>query len=153
MRSAIEAALAERRIGLESEALGARLLAEAEAKVHRIAPEQVHFHEVGAADAIADLVGTVVGLDLLGIERLEASPVPTGSGMIHIAHGPCRVPAPATAELLRGIPLAESSVQAELTTPTGAAILATLVDRFGPLPSMTIERTRGSSSTPWFLSK
>lgn len=115
-------------------------LAEAEAKVHGTSIEKVHFHEVGAADSIADIVGTAVGWDLLGAERLVASPVPTGCGRINIAHGEFSVPAPATAELLRGIPLVESAVRAELTTPTGAAILAVLAESFGPLPSMTIDR-------------
>ncbi|MBN2295866.1 MAG: nickel pincer cofactor biosynthesis protein LarC [Pirellulales bacterium] len=115
-------------------------LGEAEAKVHGCAIEEVHFHEVGAADSIADIVGSAVGWDLLGVERIVASPVPTGMGKVRVAHGTCSIPAPATAELLRGIPLAESSIQAELTTPTGAAILATLVDEFGPLPAMIIER-------------
>jgi hypothetical protein len=115
-------------------------LAEAEAKVHGTTVEKVHFHEVGAADSIADIVGSAVGWDLLGVERLIVSPIPTGSGRIRIAHGEFSVPAPATAELLRGIPLAESAVQAELTTPTGAAIVATLADGFGPLPAMSIDR-------------
>ncbi len=115
-------------------------LAEAEAKVHGTTIEKVHFHEVGAADSIADIVGAAVGWDLLGADRLVASPVPTGMGKIHIAHGECSIPAPATAELLRGIPLAESTTVGELTTPTGAAILATLADAFGPLPAMKIER-------------
>ncbi len=115
-------------------------LAEAEAKVHGTSIEKVHFHEVGAADSIADVVGSAVGLDLLGVEQIVASPVPTGCGTVKIAHGTCSIPAPATAELLRGIPLAESSIRCELTTPTGAAILATLADRFGPLPAMTIEQ-------------
>jgi hypothetical protein len=115
-------------------------LAHAEAKVHGIAVEEVHFHEVGAADSIADVVGTAVGWDLLGIERAVASPVPTGMGRIHIAHGEFSVPAPATAELLRGIPLAEAAIPHELTTPTGAAIVATLAERFGPVPAMTIGR-------------
>jgi hypothetical protein len=113
-------------------------LAEAEAKVHGTSIDKVHFHEVGAADSIADVVGAAVGFDLLGVDRIVASPVPTGSGKIKIAHGECSVPAPATAELLTGIPLAESSIACELTTPTGAAILATMVDGFGPLPSMRI---------------
>jgi hypothetical protein len=117
-----------------------RRLAEAEAKVHGTTVEKVHFHEVGAADSIADIVGAAVGWDLLGAERLVASPVPTGMGKIRIAHGECSVPAPATAELLCGVPLAESATVGELTTPTGAAILATLADAFGPLPAMTIER-------------
>ena len=115
-------------------------LAEAEAKVHGTAIEQVHFHEVGAADSIADVVGTAVGWDLLGVDQIVASPVPTGRGLIRIAHGECSIPAPATAELLQGIPLAQSSIAQELTTPTGAAILATLVEAFGPLPSMRISR-------------
>ena len=115
-------------------------LAEAEAKVHGTTVEKVHFHEVGAADSIADIVGAAVGWDLLGVDRIVASPVPTGMGKVKIAHGECSIPAPATAELLRGVPLAESSIEAELTTPTGAAILATLVDSFGPVPAMTIER-------------
>ena len=84
----------------------------------------MHFHEVGAIDSIADIVGTAIALDLLGIEQIVASPVPTGRGFINIAHGRCSIPAPATAELLKGIPLAASNVEAELTTPTGAAILA-----------------------------
>jgi uncharacterized protein (TIGR00299 family) protein len=113
-------------------------LAEAEAKVHGTSVERVHFHEVGAADSIADIVGAAVGWDLLGADRIVASAVAVGGGKVRIAHGECSVPAPATAELLRGIPLAESSVAEELTTPTGAAILATLVDGFGPVPAMTI---------------
>jgi pyridinium-3,5-bisthiocarboxylic acid mononucleotide nickel chelatase len=115
-------------------------LAEAEAKVHGTTVEKVHFHEVGAADSIADIVGSAVGWDLLGVDRIVASPVPTGTGKIRIAHGECSIPAPATAELLRGIPLAASSVPFELTTPTGAAILATLAAGFGPVPAMTIQR-------------
>ncbi len=115
-------------------------LGKAEARVHGIAIEEVHFHEVGAADAIADIVGAAVGWDLLGVDRIVASAVPTGTGRIRVAHGECGIPAPATAELLRGVPLAESTVEGELTTPTGAAILAALVDSFGPLPAMRIER-------------
>lgn len=126
-------------------------LAEAEARVHGTSVEKVHFHEVGAADSIADIVGTAVGWDLLGVDRVVASPVAVGSGRVRIAHGQVGIPAPATAELLRGVPLAESSVPAELTTPTGAAILAVLVDSFGPLPAMTLDRIgygAGSLDTP-----
>jgi hypothetical protein len=101
--------------------------------------EKVHFHEVGAIDSIADIVGTAIGWQLLGVERVVCSPVPTGQGTVQIAHGRVSIPAPATADLLTGIPLAESTVQAELTTPTGAAILATLVDQFGGVPSMRID--------------
>jgi uncharacterized protein (TIGR00299 family) protein len=115
-------------------------LAEAEARVHGTTIEKVHFHEVGAADSIADIVGTAVGWDLLGIDQAVASAIPTGTGTVEIAHGRCSIPAPATAELLKGIPLAECSVPYELTTPTGAAILATLVESFGPLPAMKIDR-------------
>jgi uncharacterized protein (TIGR00299 family) protein len=115
-------------------------LGEAEAKVHGTTIQKVHFHEVGAVDSIADLVGVAIGLDLLGAEQIVCSPLPTGSGSIEIAHGRCSVPAPATAELLCGVPLAESPVAAELTTPTGAAIAVTVAQSFGPLPPMTIER-------------
>ncbi len=113
-------------------------LAAAEAKVHGSTIEKVHFHEVGAVDSIADIVGAAIGWDLLGVENIIASPVPTGTGFVTIAHGRCAIPAPATAELLCGIPLADFAPEGELTTPTGAAILAALVDDFGPLPAMTI---------------
>jgi uncharacterized protein (TIGR00299 family) protein len=117
-----------------------RKLAEAEAKVHGSTIEKVHFHEVGAVDSIADIVGSAIAWDLLGVERIVCSPIPTGRGFVEIAHGRCSIPAPATAELLTGVPLAASDVEGELTTPTGAAIVAALADAFGPLPAMTIER-------------
>lgn len=115
-------------------------LGEAEAKVHGTTIRKVHFHEVGAVDSIADIVGAAIGWDLLGVDRIVCSPIPTGRGTVEIAHGRCSIPAPATAELLQGIPLAESHVNAELTTPTGAAIVSTVVDHFGPLPAMKVER-------------
>jgi uncharacterized protein (TIGR00299 family) protein len=115
-------------------------LGEAEAKVHGTTIRKVHFHEVGAVDSIADIVGSAIAWDLLKVERVVASPVPTGKGVVEIAHGRCSIPAPATAELLTGIPLAPSDVEAELTPPTGAAIVATLAQSFGPVPPMTIER-------------
>jgi uncharacterized protein (TIGR00299 family) protein len=115
-------------------------LAQAEAKVHGSTIEKVHFHEVGAVDSIADIVGSAIAWDLLGVERIVCAPVPTGTGFVEIAHGRCSIPAPATAELLAGIPLADFPVEGELTTPTGAAIVAALADSFGPLPAMTIER-------------
>ena len=115
-------------------------LAEAEAKVHGSTIQKVHFHEVGAVDSIADIVGSAIGWDLLGVEQIMASAVPTGTGFIEIAHGRCSVPAPAVGELLKGVPLAESSVPFELTTPTGAAILAALASSYGSLPAMKIEQ-------------
>ncbi len=115
-----------------------RKLAAAEAKVHGTDVEKVHFHEVGAADSIADIVGAAVGLDHLKLDAVFASAVPTGTGTIKIAHGTCGIPAPATAELLKGVPIAASDVPFELTTPTGAAILASTVRAFGPMPAMAI---------------
>ena len=94
-------------------------LGEAEAKVHGVDLSKIHFHEVGAVDSIIDIVGSAVGLDLLGVDRFEASPVPPGKGWIKAAHGRMALPAPATAEMLKGVPLAESMVEMELTTPTG----------------------------------
>jgi uncharacterized protein (TIGR00299 family) protein len=114
-------------------------LGEAEARVHGVDLSKIHFHEVGAVDSIVDIVGSCVGLDLLGVDRFEASPVPPGRGWIKAAHGRMPLPAPATAELLRGVPLAESMVDGEMTTPTGAAILTTVVERFTSFPAMTIE--------------
>jgi uncharacterized protein (TIGR00299 family) protein len=102
-------------------------LAEAEAAVHGLPLEKVHFHEVGALDSIADIVGAAVGLDVLGAERFTSRSVPTGTGMVKCAHGMMPVPAPGTAELLKNVPLGASSIKAELTTPTGAAILTTIV--------------------------
>lgn len=114
-------------------------IAAAEAEVHGCDIERVHFHEVGAIDSIADIVGCAVGFDYLDIEGFLSSPVPTGCGTIRIAHGVCSVPAPATLLLLRGVPIAASAIPMELTTPTGAGILSTLVSEFGPLPGMIVE--------------
>lgn len=114
-------------------------LGEAEAKVHGSTLRKVHFHEVGAVDSIADIVGAAVGLDLLAVDRVIVSPVPVGGGSIEIEHGRVNVPAPATAELLRGIPLAASIVQAELTTPTGAAFVSTVADAYGGMPAMQMD--------------
>jgi len=116
-------------------------LAEAEAKVHATALDAVHFHEVGAVDSIVDVVGTVYALHLLGVERVICSELPTGRGTIATAHGLLPVPAPATAELLRGVPLRRADVEAELTTPTGAALATTLASEFGASPSMRLLRT------------
>ncbi|MDP6380938.1 MAG: LarC family nickel insertion protein, partial [Phycisphaerae bacterium] len=116
-----------------------RRLAEAEATVHGTAPEEVHFHEVGAVDSIVDITGAAIGITALGIERIECSPIAVGHGMISIAHGTLPVPAPAVAELLKGAPIRETDEEGELTTPTGAAVLVTLCSKFGSPPAMVIE--------------
>ncbi len=113
-------------------------LAEAEARVHRSTVEAVHFHEVGAMDAIIDVVGAVVGLHVLEIDKVFCSPLHVGSGTIECAHGTLPVPAPATAELIKGRPTYSTGVAGELLTPTGAAILTTLAAGFGPMPAMTV---------------
>jgi uncharacterized protein (TIGR00299 family) protein len=117
-----------------------RRLAEAEAAVHDQPVEKVHFHEVGALDSIADITGAAIGLDLLGVERFTSRAVPTGNGMVKCAHGLMPVPAPATARLLTGVPLSPTTIKAELTTPTGAAILTTVVHEWIDLPAMTVQR-------------
>jgi uncharacterized protein (TIGR00299 family) protein len=117
-----------------------RRLAEAEAAVHGMPVEKVHFHEVGALDSIADITAAAVGLDLLGVERFSSGPVAVGSGMVQCAHGLMPVPAPATAELLKGVPLRSTTIKSELTTPTGAAILTTVVDEWVEQPALTLER-------------
>lgn len=116
-------------------------LAEAEASAHGVAVEKIHFHEVGALDAIADIVGAAWGIRRLGLVAVHASPVNVGSGFVKGAHGTMPVPAPGTAALLTGFPSYGSDIPVELTTPTGAAILTTLATGWGPMPSMTIERT------------
>jgi uncharacterized protein (TIGR00299 family) protein len=117
-----------------------RRLAEAEAAAHGMPLDKVHFHEVGALDSIADIAGAAIGLDLLGAERITSRSVPTGNGMVKCAHGLMPIPAPGTAALLKGVPLAPSSIKAELTTPTGAAILTTVVKAWVETPVMTVER-------------
>jgi uncharacterized protein (TIGR00299 family) protein len=115
-------------------------LAEAEARVHGSTVEEVHFHEVGAVDAIVDVTGTVIGLGLLGAEAVHVSALPVGGGFVDTAHGRMPVPGPGTAELLRGFPVVDTGVRAELVTPTGAAILTTLATGSGRMPAMTLER-------------
>ncbi len=113
-------------------------LGRAEAHVHGIPIEKVHFHEVGAVDSIADIVGACVALDLLGVEEVHVSAINVGSGTVETEHGTLPVPAPATARLLMGKPVYARGPAMELTTPTGAAIAATLGETFGPLPAMRI---------------
>lgn len=117
-------------------------LAEAEGRVHGIVPEEIHFHEVGAADALADIVGACAGLRLLGIEKLYCGPIPLGrGGMIRSAHGWLPAPAPATLELLKGRPTRSSPVESETVTPTGAALIAALCEPGTPEGEYVIDRT------------
>ena len=113
-------------------------LGEAEARVHDVPLEKIHFHEVGAVDAIIDIVGACIGFYALGIEKFVCSPLNIGGGTAKMAHGVLPVPAPATANLLQGKPTYSNGVQRELVTPTGAAIVATLCDSFGPQPAMSV---------------
>ena len=115
-----------------------RRLAEAEAGVHGCSPEEVHFHEVGAVDAIVDVVGTALCLSRLGITEIVAAPVPNGRGFVDCRHGRLPVPAPATIAILKGVPTYGVEVECELTTPTGAAIVSTVAQTFGPMPPMTV---------------
>ncbi|MFH1679419.1 MAG: nickel pincer cofactor biosynthesis protein LarC [Candidatus Eisenbacteria bacterium] len=117
-----------------------RILGEAEAAVHGIPLEKVHFHEVGAVDSIVDVAGALLGLHLLGIERVRASVPATGTGFVRAAHGLLPVPAPATAEILKGRPVRFTEVEGELLTPTGAALLVGLTESFGPPPLLRIDR-------------
>ena len=113
-------------------------LADAEARAHGTTREAVHFHDVGAVDAIVDVTGGVLGIELLGVERVHVSALPIGGGFVNGPHGRIPVPAPGTAELLRGFPVVDTGVQAELVTPTGAAILTTLATGAGSMPPMTL---------------
>ena len=109
--------------------------------MHNLPIERIHFHEVGALDAIVDVVGACIGFELLGIEKFFSSPLHVGSGMVEMAHGRFPVPPPAVAELLRDAPIYSSDIKGELVTPTGAAIISTVCAEFGPLPRMRVERT------------
>jgi uncharacterized protein (TIGR00299 family) protein len=113
------------------------MLAEAEGRLHRRPPDQVHFHEVGGIDAIVDVVGTCAALEILGVDRVTSSPVALGLGMVRAAHGVIPNPAPAVVELLKGIPTVGIDLSVELTTPTGAALVAALADHVGAQPPMT----------------
>jgi pyridinium-3,5-bisthiocarboxylic acid mononucleotide nickel chelatase len=117
-----------------------RKLGEAEAEVHQVPLEEVHFHEVGAADSIADIVGACVAFDLLGVDSVICSPINVGSGTIQTEHGMLPVPAPATARLLKEVPVYSLGPAVELATPTGAAVVATVASQFGALPPMKISK-------------
>jgi uncharacterized protein (TIGR00299 family) protein len=125
-------------------------IGEAEAKIHGMLLEKVHFHEVGAVDSIIDIVGTAILIHQLAVQRVIASPVPVGSGRIHIDHGIYPVPAPATLEILKGVPLAHSELKAELATPTGAAIAAVLAEEYSTLPAMKVESIGYGAGTKTF---
>ena len=114
-------------------------LAEVEAGIHGLPLEQVHLHELGGVDTIVDVVGLLTGLELLGIERVWASPLPVGRGFVQGAHGSIPLPAPATLALLKGVPVVGSALDVELVTPTGAVLLTALAEGFGPIPAMTLE--------------
>lgn len=117
-----------------------RRLGEAEAKIHGLPLEQVHFHEVGAVDSIVDIVGACIALEHLGVEAVQASPLPLGSGFVETAHGRFPVPAPATLELVSGVPTAATALRVELVTPTGAALVTEFASAFGPLPALRVQR-------------
>lgn len=122
-------------------------LAEAEARVHNVAVEQIHFHEVGALDAIVDVVGACIGFELLKVERFACSALHVGSGMVEMAHGRFPVPPPAVAEILKDMPIYSTDIVGELVTPTGAAIISTVCVEFGQLPEMKVERTGYGAGT------
>lgn len=122
-------------------------LAEAEARVHNEPIEKVHFHEVGALDAIVDVVGAAICFDLLKIDRFVCSPLHVGSGMIQMAHGRFPIPPPAVTELLRGVPFYSGDIKGELLTPTGAAIITTVCTEYGPIPRIKVDRTGYGAGT------
>lgn len=122
-------------------------LAEAEARVHNEPIDHVHFHEVGALDAIVDVVGAAICFDAVKIERFIASPLHVGSGMVKMAHGQFPIPPPAVTELLKGVPFYASDIRGELLTPTGAAIITTVCSAYGPVPEMTAEATAYGAGT------
>lgn len=115
-------------------------LAEAESKIHRKNIDKVHFHEVGATDSIVDIVGAVIGMEYLKVEKVFASEIATGMGFVRTSHGTVPVPSPATLEILKDVPVYSGNVSSELTTPTGAAIIKTYASEFGPLPPVNVEK-------------
>ncbi|WP_265416716.1 LarC family nickel insertion protein [Alkalihalobacillus deserti] len=127
-----------------------RKIGEAEGHIHNLPLEDVHFHEVGAVDSIIDIVGAAILLDQLEIDVIRSSPIPVGNGKIRIDHGVYPVPAPATLEMLKGVPIAQSELKAELTTPTGAAIVVVLAEEFCAFPAMKIKQVGYGAGTKSF---
>ncbi|WP_048679710.1 MULTISPECIES: LarC family nickel insertion protein [Bacillaceae] len=125
-------------------------IGEAEGHIHGLPLDKVHFHEVGAVDSIIDIIGAAILIDQLGIESVQSSAIPTGSGHVHIDHGIYPVPAPATLEILKGVPIASNDIRSELATPTGAAIAAVLAETFGSLPAMNVESIGYGAGTKTF---
>lgn len=125
-------------------------IGESEGRIHGMPLEKVHFHEVGAVDSIIDIVGAAILIDQLKIDRVLSSSIPVGSGHIHIDHGIYPVPAPATLDILRGVPIATSEIRSELTTPTGAAIAAELAEEFCTLPELTVKSIGYGAGTKTF---
>jgi uncharacterized protein (TIGR00299 family) protein len=148
--SAILKIIADSRLSDPVKARASRIferLGEAEARVHNVPVERIHFHEVGAMDAIIDVVGACIGFELLGIERFVSSPLHVGSGTVEMAHGRFPVPPPAVMELLRDAPIYATDIKGELVTPTGAAIISTVSAEFGALPRMRVAATGYGAGT------
>ncbi|MBT2689186.1 DUF111 family protein [Bacillus sp. ISL-47] len=127
-----------------------RKIGEAEGLIHGLPLDKVHFHEVGAVDSIIDIIGAAILIDQLDISAIKSSPVPVGKGRIHIDHGIYPVPAPATLEILKGVPIEQSDVRAELTTPTGAAIISVLAEEYCSIPSMKVQSIGYGAGTKTF---
>lgn len=127
-----------------------RKIGEAEGLIHGISLEKVHFHEVGAVDSIIDIVGASILINKLEIQKIKSSPVCVGAGKVHIDHGIYPIPAPATLEILKGVPLQQSNIKSELTTPTGAAIVSVLSEDFCTVPSMTVQSVGYGAGTKDF---
>lgn len=135
----IDGSRLEEEVKIKSKSVFAKLAA-AEAKVHGTSPEEVHFHEVGAIDSIIDVVGSVIALKKLGVQKVYSSRINCGSGLFTSSHGAMPIPGPAAMELLAGVEIYSSGVEHELLTPTGAALLSTLASGFGPMPAMVLEK-------------